>query len=301
MAATATDFVAKAASQIGVKESPANSNNTKYGQWYGMNYEPWCDMFVSWCADQIGALDLVGKYAYCPYHVDYFKKKGWWLDREEKPQPGDLIFFANEGVACHVGIVERRNGTVSVTTIEGNTSTSSNDNGGAVMRRERKYGTVGSKWYILGFGRPKWPEQPASKTGTWVHDSKGWWYKYSDGTWPKNQWLALDAWYLFNEDGYAVCDEWVLDDSCWYAFDKNCRMLTGWQNLGGSWFYMNPANGVMLTRWAFIDGRWYWLGNDGRMVSSTVLQIEGKWYAFDKSGAMYEGHVPTDAKGAIIF
>ncbi len=64
---------------------------------------------------------------------------------------------------------------------------------------------------------------------------------------------------------------------------------------------MNPANGVMLTRWAFIDGRWYWLGNDGRMVSSTVLQIEGKWYAFDKSGAMYEGHVPTDAKGAIIF
>lgn len=154
--ATAYEFVAKAASQIGVKESPANSNNTKYGQWYGMNYEPWCDMFVSWCANEIGALDIVGKFAYCPYHVDYFKKKGWWLDREAQPQPGDVIFFANKGVACHVGIVESRNGSTSVTTIEGNTSTSSNDNGGAVMRRNRTYGQVGSSWYILGFGRPQW-------------------------------------------------------------------------------------------------------------------------------------------------
>lgn len=170
--ATAYEFVAKAASQIGVKESPANSNNTKYGQWYGMNYQPWCDMFVSWCANEIGALDLVGKYAYCPYHVDYFKRKGWWLDREAQPQPGDVIFFANKppndpNAACHVGIVESRNGSSSVTTIEGNTSLSNNDNGGAVMRRNRTYGQVGSSWYILGFGRPQWgsasePSKPAS-------------------------------------------------------------------------------------------------------------------------------------------
>lgn len=157
--ATAQEFVAMAASQIGYKENPANSNNTKYGVWYPMNYEPWCDMFVSWCGNQIGAQDIVGKFAYCPYHVNWFKQKGWWLDREAQPQPGDVIFFANKGVACHVGIVERRNGSTSVTTIEGNTSVSSNDNGGAVMRRERTYGSVGSSWYILGFGRPKW-EQP---------------------------------------------------------------------------------------------------------------------------------------------
>lgn len=160
--ANGTELLKKAASQIGYKESPSGSNNTKYGQWYGMNYQPWCDMFVSWCADQIGALDIVGKYAYCPYHVDYFKKKGWWLDREEKPQPGDIVFFANKGTACHVGIVETRNGTVSVTTIEGNTSASSNDNGGAVMRRVRGYGSVGSSWYILGFARPDYSGVPGS-------------------------------------------------------------------------------------------------------------------------------------------
>lgn len=162
----ADEFVNIAASQIGYKESPANSNNTKYGSWYGMNYQPWCDMFVSWCANQLGQLDVVGKYAYCPYHVNYFKSKGWWLDREAKPQPGDVIFFANKGTACHVGIVERRNSSTSVTTIEGNTSVSSNDNGGAVMRRERGYGSVGSSWYILGFGRPQFredkPEPPAA-------------------------------------------------------------------------------------------------------------------------------------------
>lgn len=115
-----------------------------------------CDMFVSWCANQIGASNVVGKYANCPYHVNYFKKKGWWLSAEAKPQPGDIIFFASEGKACHVGIVEQRNGSYSVTTIEGNTSVSSNDNGGAVMRRVRTYGNPRGSWGILGFARPNY-------------------------------------------------------------------------------------------------------------------------------------------------
>lgn len=162
--ATAADFVKIAASQIGTKESPAGSNRVKYWDWYGEGWQgnPWCDCFVSWCADQIGASDIVGKFAYCPSHVNFAKKLGRWLDREEKPQPGDVIFFSNGSRACHVGIVERRNGTSSVTTIEGNTSTSSNDNGGSVMRRTRAYGSVGSKWYIMGFFRPAWDGQSAN-------------------------------------------------------------------------------------------------------------------------------------------
>src|SRR4030095_2697910 len=39
----------KAISQLGTKESPAESNNVKYGSWYGQNYQPWCAMFVTWC------------------------------------------------------------------------------------------------------------------------------------------------------------------------------------------------------------------------------------------------------------
>lgn len=157
--ATAEQIVAKAASQIGTKEYPSGSNQVKYAEWYGMNGEPWCAMFVSWVFAMCDALNAIGgKFAYCPYGVNTAKSNGQWLDREEKPQPGDIIFFSNGTRACHVGIVEKRNGTTSVTTIEGNTSTTSNDNGGCVMRRTRYYGEVGSIWYILGFMRPNWDE-----------------------------------------------------------------------------------------------------------------------------------------------
>ena len=157
--ATAEQLLQVARGELGTTESPADSNLQKYGEWYGMNGEPWCAMFVSWCFDQVGALDLIGgKFAYCPYGVNTAKEMGIWLDREEKPQPGDVIFFSNGSESCHVGIVTARNGSESVSTIEGNTSTSSNDNGGAVMERVRNYGAVGSSWYILGFARPNWGE-----------------------------------------------------------------------------------------------------------------------------------------------
>lgn len=183
--ASAAELLTKAVSQIGDKESPSGSNHTKYGEWYGLDYNPWCDMFVSWCADQIGAGNIIGKYAYCPSHVNYFKQKGWWLDREEKPQPGDIIFFSNGTRACHVGIVEKRNGTSSVTTIEGNTSVTSNDNGGCVMRRTRTYGKVGSSWFILGFARPNY--SGASGTVTSGSTSKPSGSQSSAGTNEKKQ------------------------------------------------------------------------------------------------------------------
>lgn len=162
--ANATQLVAMAASQIGVKESPSGSNKVKYWDAYEphWNGSPWCDRFVSWCGYQIGAADIIGKYEYCPYHVNYFKNKGWWLDRNEKPQPGDIIFFGNRGTACHVGIVEKRINSTYVQTIEGNTSSTSNDNGGSVMRRKRSYGTVGSSWYIMGFARPVYGSESSS-------------------------------------------------------------------------------------------------------------------------------------------
>ena len=155
--AGASDIVRIASGEIGVKESPSGSNRVKYAKWYGMNGQPWCAMYVSWVFAQAGLLNAVGgKFAYCPYWVNYAKSTGQWLDREEKPKPGDLIFFSNGSRACHVGIVEKRIGSSYVQTIEGNTSVTSNDNGGAVMRRTRSYGKVGSTWFILGFMRPNW-------------------------------------------------------------------------------------------------------------------------------------------------
>lgn len=162
--ATAKDIVSMAVSQLGVKEVPANSNKVKYNTEYygkavsGSSY-PWCAVFVWWVFKHAGASDLYyggKKSAYCPDLVNYYKKTGQWLDRSAKPQAGDIILFANKGVACHVGIVEKRINSSSVQTIEGNTSAGNNANGGQVQRRTRTYGSVGSSWYILGFARPKY-------------------------------------------------------------------------------------------------------------------------------------------------
>ncbi len=39
-----------AKNEIGYQEG--KNNNTKYGKWYGLNNNPWCAMFVSWCFEQ---------------------------------------------------------------------------------------------------------------------------------------------------------------------------------------------------------------------------------------------------------
>lgn len=170
---TAGAIVEKAASQIGVKESPAGSNNQKYGKAYGWSGVPWCCIFVWWVFRECGASSLFydgKKVAYCPYVVTWAKKAGLWLGRTATPQPGDVVLFAgSNGVASHIGIVEKRINASKVQTIEGNTSVTSNDNGGAVMRRVRSYNSVGASFYILGFVRPRYdkasntPSKPAQE------------------------------------------------------------------------------------------------------------------------------------------
>lgn len=163
----ASKVVTKAASQIGVKESPAGSNRQKYGRWYGLNGEPWCAIFVTWVFSKAGAAKYFyggKKVAYCPYVVDWAKKAGVWHGRDYKPVPGDVILYANKGTACHIGIVEKRIDSQRVQTIEGNTSAGDNANGGQVQRRIRSYGEKGSSWYILGFVHPHWSDSKEKKT-----------------------------------------------------------------------------------------------------------------------------------------
>lgn len=153
---TAHDFVAVAVSQSGVTEWPPGSNQCKYCDWWG-GTGPWCDMFVSWCAAQIGAGEIVGRFAYCPEHAHWFKARGQWHDGTDGAQPGDVVFFARGGEPCHVGIVRGTDGG-DLLTVEGNTSRTSEDNGGAVMLRRREPGDPWGSWGVLGYGRPDWGE-----------------------------------------------------------------------------------------------------------------------------------------------
>jgi CHAP domain len=134
--------LATAKSQIGAKESPANSNQQKYGQWYGMNGVPWCAIFVTW-ADQTGgrpsrSFARGSRYSYVPYVVNDARQGRNGLTVTSSPKPGDLVCYdwGRDGEHDHIGIFESGSSS-SWNAVEGNTSTSDNSNGGQVMRRSR--------------------------------------------------------------------------------------------------------------------------------------------------------------------
>ena len=184
--ATANDIIKIAQGELGVKESPANSNMQKYGKEYGANGTAWCCQFVWWVFKHAGASELFyggKKTAYCPTLMNYYKKQGQFFTKDFKA--GDIIFFdfnANKQ-PDHVGIVERVSGS-TVYTIEGNTSTTNDANGGRVMRRTRTKST------ILGVGRPNYTEDIYSNSinvCTWQKAAIADGYKFpkygADGEW----------------------------------------------------------------------------------------------------------------------
>ena len=149
--------------EIGTIEGPKD-NETKYGKWSGVNFQPWCQSFVSWCAFTSG-LDAkkYPKTASTVAAADFFKKNNRWADaRNDDPTPGDWIYFdfPDDGVnrISHVGICVKNNGDGTIQVIEGNTSgTSKGDqrNGGMCVEKTRAY--VKHKTLmnaVVGWGRP---------------------------------------------------------------------------------------------------------------------------------------------------
>lgn len=124
------------------------SNDTIFGRWYGMNYQPWCAMFVSYCyeveAGGSPSFKQCQAYAYCPYIVQDARANRNGLSVTGTPLPGDLVLFdwGWDGVHDHIGMFESGSST-HFKTIEGNTSTSNQSNGGQVMRRDRSKNDAG--------------------------------------------------------------------------------------------------------------------------------------------------------------
>jgi hypothetical protein len=145
---TAAAILATARRELGVVESPPNSNHTKFGVFYGMDRVAWCAIYVWWVFQHTpGAEQLIPKTAYTPTFANWFRKQGRW---GTSPRPGAVVFFdfPNDGVnrISHVGIVEAVNRDGSVICLEGNTSpgvAGSQRDGGGVYRRTRKTGIVG--------------------------------------------------------------------------------------------------------------------------------------------------------------
>lgn len=150
--ARVSDLLAVARGELGYTESPAGSNKTKYGRWYGLDGQSWCMMFVQWCFAQAGAAALLpAKTASCGALMRAAKSAGCWVEGDYRV--GDVVIYNFPGGARtdHTGIVTEVS-AAGVSAIEGNTAVGNDANGGAVMERTRRYSVV------LGAVRPKYEE-----------------------------------------------------------------------------------------------------------------------------------------------
>src|SRR3989304_6439332 len=137
-----TKIISVAKVEIGYAETPANSNKTKYGKWFGFDGVAWCGMFVSWCYAQagfsLGKIGFTKGFAGCQTAVAHFTKTG---ELTKNPVEGDIVFFDwnGDGRYDHTGIFVRRLTTSTFESVEGNTSLVNDSNGGQVMIRTRAY------------------------------------------------------------------------------------------------------------------------------------------------------------------
>lgn len=163
--ATAQDVLKICAKEVGVKESPANSNNVKYNTWFyghkvsGSDYS-WCAVYLDWCFEKAGAGKLFPHNANAAYSQDEIVSKcgGKWIMKKNKSsatrkaalskyKPGDIVTFdfgAYDAWRDHIGIIRSVNiaaGTVQC--YEGNTSKNgSQSNGGMVCLKTRRYSDI---------------------------------------------------------------------------------------------------------------------------------------------------------------
>ena len=137
-----------AKSQLRYQEGP--NNDTPYGKWYGLNNNPWCAMFVSYCFFKAGEIKKVAAsskkgFASCDAGLKWFTKRSKLVPIGQA-QPGDIAFFQfdEDAQPDHVGIVVKNNGRY-LWCIEGNTSSNakgSQSNGDGVYRKKRHYSLI---------------------------------------------------------------------------------------------------------------------------------------------------------------
>ena len=162
--ASASALLTLARRALGVTEDPQGSNRVKdttayYGREVSGDSYPWCCVFLWWLFREAGAPELFyggGRTASCGTLAAYAKRNGLFVSGNYRP--GDLVFLRFGGTAIqHIGIVERVAADGSLVTIEGNTGSDSDANGGQVQRRNRPLR------YAAGAYRPRYEEESVTQ------------------------------------------------------------------------------------------------------------------------------------------
>ena len=169
---TAARIIEVATAEIGTIEGPKD-NQTKYGAFTKVNFQPWCGSFVMWCANEAGV--KVPNTVSTVAGADAFKKQKRWYENDgvNVPEAGDIVYFdfPGDGVdrISHVGIITKVDAKSGLcTTIEGNTAGNPKGdqrNGGECCKKERAFKKNNPKKLlngIVGWGRPDYAGSTAN-------------------------------------------------------------------------------------------------------------------------------------------
>lgn len=155
-------LINKAKEYIGYTEG--RNNDTIFGDWYGLSNNPWCAMFISYCADKVGiSQDIIKKFASCPTGFNWFKNRGQATREHITPKTGDIIFFVwtkGQSTPDHVGLVEYVEGN-KVHTIEGNRS-----------NKVQRFVYDLNAWQIYGYALPAYEGGEVVSKPDIYHDGK---------------------------------------------------------------------------------------------------------------------------------
>ena len=125
------------------------------------------------------------------------------------------------------------------------------------------------------------PATASANGGSWQRDSVGWWYKNSNGSYPKNDWQRIDGkWYYFDGRGYITHSKWERIKGYWYYFNTSGHMTENtWKMIGDKWYYFDNKGHMLSNQWVGD----YYVGRDGYMLKNTitpdnyVVGSDGKW------------------------
>ena len=125
------------------------------------------------------------------------------------------------------------------------------------------------------------PATASANGGSWQRDSVGWWYKNSNGSYPKNDWQQIDGkWYYFDGRGYIIHSKWERIKDYWYYFNTSGHMTeSAWEMIGDKWYYFDTKGHMLHDQWVGD----YYVGKNGDMLKNTVtpdnyvVGSDGKW------------------------